>query len=240
MRYYLLYILWFFLSTYCAAQNAGYTYTNVDLQNLNAFKTSGGNWKIAGDVFYDLNGKEKSKLTSGTGLLVNDASAGKSQLLTVMEHGDIQLELEFMMDKNSASGIFFQGRYEMELADSWGVRQPKVSDCGAIAERWDNTKPAGYQGYEGHVPAQNVVRAPGLWQRLIVIFRAPRFNGKGEKIQNARFVKVIHNGVTLHENVEVTGPTRNALFQDERSLGPLMIPGDQGSFAIRNIRCVGK
>ena len=236
MRYYLLYILWFFLSTYCAAQNAGYTYTNVDLQNLNAFKPSGGNWKIAGDVFYDLNGKEKSKLTSGTGLLVNDASAGKSQLLTVMEHGDIQLELEFMMDKNSASGIFFQGRYEIELADSWGVRQPKVSDCGAIAERWDNTKPAGYQGYEGHVPAQNVVRAPGLWQRLIVIFRAPRFNGKGEKIQNARFVKVIHNGVTLHENVEVTGPTRNALFQDERSLGPLMIPGDQGSFAIRNIR----
>ncbi|WP_460674701.1 hypothetical protein [Larkinella ripae] len=66
-------------------------------------------------------------------------------------------------------------------------------------------------------------------------FRAPRFDKNGAKTENARFIQVL-NDVIVNENVEVTGPTRSALFEDERSLGPLMFQGDHGPLAIRNIR----
>ena len=67
-------------------------------------------------------------------------------------------------------------------------------------------------------------------------FRAPRFDKDGKKTANAVFVKVVHNGKIIHENVEVTGPTRSAAFRDEKPLGPLMLQGDHGPVAYRNIR----
>ena len=81
----------------------------------------------------------------------------------------------------------------------------------------------------------NASRAPGLWQHLEISFRAPRFEGK-KKVANACFLRVVLNGVTVQENVEVTGPTRAALFTDERATGPLMIQGDHGPIAFRNVR----
>jgi len=212
-------------------------YTTLAVQDLKEFKPTGGNWKTASDVFYDLNEAGKGKISAGTGILVNDLSGkAKDHLVTNMEHGDIDIELEFMMDKGSNAGIYLQGRYEIQMFDSWGVDPVKVTDCGAIYERWDDRRPQGSQGFEGHPPAQNVSKAPGLWQHYRIEFRAPRFDSNGKKIQNARFAKVIHNGVVIHENVEVTGPTRAAAFQDEKSMGPLMIQGDHGPVAIRNIR----
>src|SRR5690606_26276419 len=50
---------------------------------------------------------------------------------------------------------------------------------------------------------------------------------------NARFLKVVLNDFVIHENVEVTGPTRGAPFPEEAPLGPLMIQGDHGAVAIR-------
>jgi hypothetical protein len=219
-----------------SAQTTGFPYTKIDLQNLNDFKT-GSNWKIAGDVFYDYKEAGKGSSKPGTGVLVNEISEkSKEHLFTKMEHGDIDLELDFMMDKNSNAGVYLQGRYEIQMFDSWGVKNPKTTDCGAIYERWDESKPEGRKGYEGHPPAQNVSKAPGLWQHYKILFRAPRFNQSGQKIENARFIKVIHNGVVIHENVEVMGPTRAAFFQDEKPLGPLMIQGDHGPVAIKNIQ----
>ena len=218
------------------AQNE-FPFTTIDLHDLHEFKATGANWKIAGDVFYDLHEGGKAKITGGSGILVNDPSGrSKDHLFTNMEHGDIDLELEFMMEKGSNAGVYLQGRYEIQMFDSWGVDPVRVTDCGAIYERWDESRPQGRQGYEGHPPAQNVSRAPGLWQHFRIEFRAPRFNAKGEKIENARFKKVTHNGVVIHENVEVTGPTRAAAFLDEKPLGPLMIQGDHGPVAVRNIK----
>jgi hypothetical protein len=209
----------------------------VALNDLSEFKSTGKNWKIARDVFYDFKESGKAKLTSGTGILVNTPSDNsKDHLFLNLEHGDIDIELDFMMEKNSNAGVYLQGRYEIQMFDSWGVSPSKSTDCGAIYERWDEKRPEGRQGYEGHPPSQNVSRAPGLWQHYRIEFRAPRFNAKNEKIENARFLKVVHNGVVIHENVEVTGPTRAAAFQDEKSMGPLMIQGDHGPVAIRNIK----
>ena len=219
------------------AQVSESPYKTIPLTDLSAFKPTAGNWKIASDVTYDWKESGKGKITAGSGIVVNDLSGkAKDHLVTLVEHGDIDLELDFMMEKGSNAGIYLQGRYEIQMFDSWGITPVKSTDCGAIYERWDDLRPAGRQGYEGHPPAQNVSRAPGLWQHYRIEFRAPRFDNNGKKTENARFVKVVHNGVVIHENVEVTGPTRASIFSDEKSIGPIVIQGDHGPVAIRNIK----
>src|SRR3989337_1269194 len=117
------------------AQRTEVPYTTVSLQDLKDFKPTAGNWKISSDVFYDFKEAGKGKITAGTGIIVNDLSdKKKDHLFTIMEHGDIDLELEFMMEKGSNAGVYLQGRYEVQMFDSWGVYPPKTTDCGAIYE----------------------------------------------------------------------------------------------------------
>lgn len=211
--------------------------TVLPLNDLSAFRPVADNWRIAGEVTADRNQKEAIKATSGKGVLVNiPTEKKKDNLLTVIEHGDLELDLDFMMPKGSNSGIYLQGRYEVQLYDSWGVKNPAVHDCGAIYERWDESKPEGQKGFQGSAPRVNVSRAPGLWQHYHISFQAPRFNAQGQKTQNARILEVVHNGVVIHENVELTGPTRGPQAPNEVALGPLLIQGDHGPVAFRNIR----
>jgi hypothetical protein len=135
-----------------------------------------------------------------------------------------------MVPKGSNSGVYFQGRYEIQILDSWGVKEPTYTDCGGIYERWKDDK-----GYEGHAPKVNASKEPGQWQSFDMIFRAPRFDAAGKKIANAKFEKVVHNGQIVHENVEVTGPTRAAVYEDEKPLGALVLQGDHGPVAYRNM-----
>jgi hypothetical protein len=75
-----------------------------------------------------------------------------------------------------------------------------------------------------------------------VIFQAPRFDQEGKKISNAKFIKVVFNGIVIHENVEVTGPTRAATYEQvpETPKGPMMLQGDHGPVAYRNIWIIPK
>ena len=60
---------------------------------------------------------------AGTGILLNiNDNVKKTNLVSVFEHGDIELEFEVMLPKGSNSGIYLQGRYEVQLFDSWGVK----------------------------------------------------------------------------------------------------------------------
>jgi hypothetical protein len=127
------------------------------------------------------------------------------------------------------------GRYEIQVLDSFGKKEAAYSDCGGIYQRWDPKRGKGQEGFEGHAPRVNAAKAPGEWQTFDVVFRAPRFDAKGAKTANAKFVKVVHNGQVVHEDVEVTGPTRAATFEDEKPTGPLMLQGDHGPVAYRNI-----
>ena len=199
--------------------------------DLSAWRGDTGAWMIVGKAKSAAADPGKLATEEGTGVLVNGPTGRTRNLLSKMEHGDVEAHVEFMVPKGSNSGVYFQGRYEVQILDSWGVEKPKHGDCGGIYQRW-----AKGRGFEGHPPRVNASRAPGQWQTFDVVFRAPRFDAAGKKIANACFVKVVHNGVVVHENVEVTGPTRAATFGDEKPPGPLMLQGDHGPVAYRNIR----
>lgn len=203
----------------------------IPADDLSAWREPHGEWAVVGDAQMDSGDPRRLHVQPGKGVLYNGPRGKTVDLFTVAEHGDVIAHIEFMVPKGSNSGVYFQGRYEVQIFDSWGVEKPSYSDCGGIYQRWG---PQG--GYEGHAPRVNASKPPGEWQTFDVIFRAPRFDENGKKVENARFVKVVHNGVLIHENVEVTGPTRAAHFNDEKPTGPLMLQGDHGPVAYRNIR----
>ena len=214
----------------------GQDFTDWPLNDLSSFRPAGDNWKVVGDVMAVLETDEAFKVEKGGGILVNlPTEKQRSNLVSVMEYGDLDLELEFMMARHSNSGIYLQGKYEVQLLDSWGKQHPTYGDCGGIYERWDDNKPDGQKGYEGYPPRVNACRAPGLWQKLEISFQAPRFDLYGNKTANARILYIRLNGETLHENIELTGPTRGGGL-DEVAQGPLLIQGDHGPVAFRNIR----
>jgi len=222
------------------AQSELYQLSAVNLDNLSGFKSPPANWKIVGGLKAGFNDTLFSA-SPGTGVLLDQYDRSiqfkpNTNIFTAFDHGDIYLELDFMLPKGSNSGIYFQSRYELQLFDSWGVQYPKSHDVGAIYERWDDTKPEGKKGYEGHPPLKNASFAPGLWQHLEVLFQAPRFDAAGKKISSARFLKVVLNGITIHENIILSGPTRSAIANDEVAKAPIMIQGDHGMVAFKNIR----
>ncbi|RDC64942.1 3-keto-disaccharide hydrolase [Adhaeribacter pallidiroseus] len=223
---------------YMQAQTAATSQpATIPLTDLSAFKNPGKTWQLAGDVSADLGKDNSLSLSKGTGVLVNlpDKKNHGEDLYTTAEHGDAQVEFDYMIAKGSNSGVYLQGRYELQLLDSWNVKTPKASDNGGIYERWDDSKPEGQKGYEGYPPRQNASRAPGLWQHLKVMFQAPKFDGSGKKMANARMLRVELNGVVIHEELELLGPTRGAMANDEKATGPLRFQGDHGAIAFRNI-----
>jgi hypothetical protein len=228
------FILGFSLTGRC--QQAGQLIP-IPLHNLDAFRDPGKNWSLASDATADPGKEGNMKALSGEGAIVNILNKkDNTQLVTKEEFGDVQLELDFMMAKNSNSGVYLEGRYEVQLLDSWTRVHPLFSDCGGIYQRWDDARGEGREGYQGVPPLMGVARAPGLWQHLKITFYAPKFNDKGEKTVNARFEKVYLNGVLVQAGVDVTGPTRSSFYQDEKPMGPLMLQGDHGNVAFRNIR----
>jgi len=217
-----------------------YAQQMLPLNDLSAFRPIKENWSIVGGITASINQTNMTTTEAGTGILSCKHEIGKygieKDIVTIMEHGDLDLDLDFMMAKGSNSGIYLQGRYEIQLNDSWGKKNPKYGDVGGIYERWDESKPEGSKGYQGIAPRLNVAKAPGLWQNIKISFQAPRFDAAGKKISNAKILSIILNGVLIHENVELTGPTRGTMIDNEVLQGPLRFQGDHGNVAFRNIK----
>jgi len=163
--------------------------------------------------------------------MLNGSQGHTANLVTDEKFGDVELYLEFMIPKGSNSGVYLMGHYEIQILDSWGLKEPKYSDCGGIYCQWIDEKPVG-----GRPPDVNACRPPGEWQSYDVVFRAPRFDGDGKKTADAKFETVVHNGQVIHTEVEVGGPTRASMPGPEKAEGPLMLQGDHGPVAYRNVR----
>lgn len=198
--------------------------------------TETGKWAKAGAIQGNTQEKKWKSVTLGDAILYNGAEGKTTNMTSKSDHGDVELEIEFMIPKSSNSGIYLMGRYEIQILDSYGKPDEglSASDCGGIYERWDESKPEGAKGYEGTAPATNASTAPGTWQTYHIQFRAPRFDAAGNKTENARFLRVVHNGVVIHEDVEVTGPTRGGASGPEAPRGPVTVQGDHGPIAFRS------
>ncbi|MCB9782973.1 MAG: DUF1080 domain-containing protein [Candidatus Omnitrophica bacterium] len=204
----------------------------IQKDGMKGWQGDTGTWKNVSEAWAAKDGSKKIDTSDdGSGILVNGPDGKTVNLFSEMEHGDLEAKIEFMVPPESNSGVYFMGRYEVQVLDSWGEENPTYADCGGIYQRWKDD-----HGYEGVPPRVNASRPPGEWQSFHVIFRAPRFDADGYKTENAKFIKVVHNDQVVHENVEVTGPTRAAAFEDEQSRGPLMFQGDHGPVAYRNIQ----
>jgi hypothetical protein len=195
------------------------------------------NWQIVGNVSAAYDKHEDLSTVAGTGVLANQPTAeNRSNLLSVAEYGDVDVSFDFMMANHSNSGFYLMGRYEVQMLDSWGVKNVNSGDCGGIYKRrrWGEDKKEIL--YEGHAPRQNACLAPGLWQHFDISFQAPRFDALGKKIANAKLIKVVLNGVTVQEDVELTGPTGGPISETEAARGPFLIQGDHGPVAFKDFK----
>jgi hypothetical protein len=152
--------------------------------------------------------------------LVNAKGHGVD-IATKAEFGDCRVELELMVPRGSNSGVYLMGQYEIQVLDSYGKEQVGPGDLGGL--------------YGAAAPAMNAAKAPGQWQKMAVDFRAPKFQD-GKKVANACFVKVTLNGQVIHENVDMQGQTGGAWRSGEFAEGPLMLQGNHGPVAYRNIK----
>ncbi len=147
-------------------------------------------------------------------------------LYTKEKYGDCTVKLEFLITKGSNSGVYLMGEYEVQVADSFGKADDKLGqgDMGAI--------------YSAAAPSTNACGEPGTWQSYEIEFVAPKFDADGNKTANALFKKIVLNGKIVQENVEVKAPTGGGVTMKEAATGPLMLQGNHGPVAYRNIEVI--
>lgn len=206
-----------------------------DGEDFTGWRAPKGDWTTTEAVALDPTNPEAFTMTPGTGLMVNGVKGRTVDLISTAEFGDIELHVEFCIPKHSNSGVYLQGRYEVQVYDSFGVEKDEYPgiECGGIYPRWINE-----HNVDGHSPRVNASKPAGQWQSFDIVFRAPRFDANGKKVANAKFESVRHNGKLIHEGVEVGGPTRAAHWNDEKPNGPLLLQGDHGPVAYRNLRLI--
>jgi hypothetical protein len=181
-------------------------------------------WTVGTAKLDPTNPKQLLVQLGGDHLINRTTAHGQSlDLYSEALHGDAIITLEVMVPKNSNSGIYVMGEYEVQVLDSFGKdANPGPGDMGAI--------------YGAQPPKSPKYKAPGEWNSYEIHWQAPKFDAAGKKTANAKFLKVVLNGVTIHENLEMKGPTPGGVDGKEKPLGPLMFQGNHGPVAYRHIK----
>ncbi|MFO7898010.1 MAG: DUF1080 domain-containing protein, partial [Planctomycetota bacterium] len=144
--------------------------------------------------------------------------------------GDCQLHVEWAppaevqgdSQGRGNSGVFLMANYEIQVLDCY--ENPTYADGATAAV------------YGQHPPLVNACRPPGRWQTYDIAWIAPRFDG--DELASPARVTVIHNGIVVHHDVELTGPTthREVLqYEPHPATGPLMLQDHGDLVRFRNI-----
>lgn len=145
---------------------------------------------------------------------------------------DILLHVEFMTPyepKKSGqgrgnSGVYLQGRYEVQVLDSFGL-EGKNNEAGGI--------------YGISDPMINLCFPPLTWQTYDIEYTAARFDAAGKKVTNAKMT-VKHNGVLVQRDVEIKGGTTAAPNKEGPEDGPIHLQDHGNPVRYRNIWVVEK
>src|SRR5438132_1899107 len=159
---------------------------------LEAWASPTGDWFSAAGAEPDSESPKKLRPEPGQGMLVNGEKGRVVDLVTKEKFRDIEVRLEFLIPKGSNSGVKFEGLYEIQIFDSFGVKKPKGSDCGGIYPRAEE-EPEYHHIDAGVPPRINAARPAREWQTLKAIFQAPPFDAQNNKVANARFITGVPN-----------------------------------------------
>jgi hypothetical protein len=151
----------------------------------------------------------------------------KYSIISKQQIGSHRLHLEFRTpfmpeargQGRGNSGVYIQGRYEVQVLDSYGL-EPADNRCGGI--------------YQLAVPRTNAALPPLAWQAYDITFYAPQFNENGEKIKDAE-ITVEHNGIVIHDKVVLSHPTPGGFSGAEVREGGLYLQDHGNPVQYRNI-----
>lgn len=130
-----------------------------------------------------------------------------SNIVTNQTFKDFKLHIEFRYPKESNSGVYLRGRYEVQVEDSKG-KEPESHLFGGV--------------YGFLAPSDMVAKSPGEWQSFDITLVG-------------RMVTVVANGKQIICNREIPGITGGAINSNEGEPGPILLQGDHGPIDYRNI-----
>jgi len=197
---------------------------------------NGDKWDVAGDAALNSDNIRQLVGKAGSGVLINGKEGKCPSLVTKRrDYRDVEIHLEFMVAKGSNSGVIFHGNYEIQILDSYGIKKLTAGHCGGVYPRAE-AQPTYHHIDKGSPPRVNAAKPAGQWQTMDIIFQAARFDKDGKKSAHARFVKVVHNGKVIQEDVETPYACGPNWDRRQYPQGPIIIQGDYGPIAVRNVR----
>lgn len=202
---------------------------------LDAWQAPTAGWEVVGSAALNPVDPKRLVSTAGAGVASNGPTGRAPNLVSRRKFGNVEAHVEFNVPKGSNSGVKFEEVYEIQIFDSYGVKKATASHSGGVYPRAE-LLPGYHHIDEGYPPRTNAARPPGEWQTLDVVFHAPKFDASGKKVANARFVKVTLNGRLVQDDLEVPYPTGHNWRNKEHPAGSLLLQGDHGPVAFRNVR----
>lgn len=156
---------------------------------------------------------------------------GTGAIRTKQEFDDVQLHIEWATPAEIVgegqgrgnSGVFLQGRYEVQVLDSYNNKTYFYGQAGAI--------------YKQYPPLVNACRKPGEWQTYDVIYHAPIF-GDDVRVKKRATITVLHNGVLIQDHSEVFGTTTHEnVFPSyaRHGKGPIILQDHGNPVRFRNV-----
>jgi hypothetical protein len=140
---------------------------------------------------------------------------------------DFRLHVEFNVpptaptlseQERGNSGIYLQGRYEVQVLDSFSAQLADQNDAAAIYALKDADT--------------NAARPSGTWQSYDITFHAARWSA-GQKVADAR-VSVVWNGTPVQSDVELPGPTPAGAAESPEP-GPIVLQEHGNAVHYRNV-----
>jgi hypothetical protein len=182
-------------------------------------------------VLFDGTGKAEWKggrLDDKTKLLNTDGA----DIITTKKFSNYTMHIEFLLpyrpegrgQGRGNSGFYQVDHYEVQILDSFGL-DGKNNECGGV--------------YTKAEPKLNMCLPPLVWQTYDVEFTNAVADAAGKKTQNARMT-LKHNGVVIHDNLEITGKTGGSRNEPEGTPGPIKLQGHGNPLQFRNLWIVEK